>query len=178
MQITSKVIRLDLNYASENSHLYQKQSCYIAPYRTELAEHFARRLLAYLLLIERSPQWAKTEGLGKTPDLYVTDASDHIQLWCNVDVLSEKQMQRASHQADLVLLFLDDTEQKHIKSQYKHFFNNVQFHLISHQQLLDFCDMLKGHMQLNVWRQDNQLLITDGEQSLEFSLTPPLELRH
>ena len=46
MQVVSKVIRLDLNYASEVSHVYQKRTCYIAPYKTELAEHFARRLLA------------------------------------------------------------------------------------------------------------------------------------
>ena len=103
MQVVSKVIRLDLNYASEVSHLYQKRTCYIAPYKTELAEHFARRLLAYLSFFEFSPQLSKTEGAGKTPDLYVSDATDHIKLWCNVDLLSEKHMQRASHQADQVV---------------------------------------------------------------------------
>ncbi len=116
MQVVSKVIRLDLNYASEVSHLYQKRTCYIAPYKTELAEHFARRLLAYLSLFEFSPQLSKTEGAGKTPDLYVSDATDHIKLWCNVDLLSEKHMQRASHQADQVVLFLDETDQKKLKA--------------------------------------------------------------
>lgn len=180
MQVVSKVIRLDLNYASEVSHVYQKRTCYIAPYKTELAEHFARRLLAYLSFFESSPQLAKTEGAGKTPDLYVSDAADHIKLWCNVDLLSEKHMQRASHQADQVVLFLDETQKEKVKSQYKQHFRNVHFHTLSHQQLLDFCSMLKGHMQLDLWREDDKLLITDGEHTFELALAvpPKLEFRH
>ncbi|MDF3127222.1 YaeQ family protein [Rheinheimera sp. 1928-s] len=178
MQVISKVIRLDLNYASEASHFYQKRTCYIAPYKTELAEHFARRILAYLSYFESSPQLAKIESAGKTPDLYVSDAAEHIKLWCNVDLLSEKHMQRASHQADQVVLFLDETQQKKVKSQYKQHFSNVQFHALSHQQLLDFCCMLKGHMQLDLWREDDKLLITDGEQTFELALSSEPELRH
>lgn len=175
MQVVSKVIRLDLNYASEASHVYQKRTCYIAPYKTELAEHFARRLLAYLSLFESSPQLAKTEGAGKTPDLYVSDAAEHIKLWCNVDLLSEKHMQRASHQAEQVVLFLDETEQRKVKSQYKQHFRNVQFHTLTQQQVLDFCSMLKGHMQLDLWREEGSLLITDGEQTFELALAVPSE---
>lgn len=178
MQVMSKVIRLDLNYASEVSHVYQKRTCYIAPYKTELAEHFARRILAYLSLFEFSPQLATTESAGKSPDLYVSDATDHIKLWCNVDLLSEKHMQRASHQADQVLLFLDETEQKKIKSQYRQHFKNVQFHSLDHLQLLDFCSMLKGHMQLDLWREDDKLLITDGQHTFELALSTPQHLQH
>ena len=178
MQVVSKVIRLDLNYASEVSHVYQQRTCYIAPYKTELAEHFARRLLAYLSFFESSPQLAKIEGTGKTPDLYVSDATDHIKLWCNVDLLSEKHMQRASHQADQVVLFLDETQQKKAKNQYKQRFSNVQFHTLSHQQLLEFCNMLKGHMRLDLWREDDKLLITDGDQTFELTLEVPSELEY
>jgi uncharacterized protein YaeQ len=178
MQVVSKVIRLDLNYSSEISHVYQKRTCYIAPYKTELAEHFARRLLAYLSFFESTPQLAKTEGTGKTPDLYVSDVAEHIKLWCNVDLLSEKHMQRASHQADQVVLFLDETQQKKVKNQYKQHFRNVQFHTLSHQQQLDFCNMIKGHMQLDLWREDDTLLITDGEHSFELTFAVPSELRH
>lgn len=178
MQVVSKVIRLDLSYASELNHVYQKRTCYMAPYKTELAEHFARRLLAYLSFFESSPQLAKTESSGKTPDLYVSDAADHIKLWCNVDLLSEKHMQRASHQADHVVLFLDEADRKRIKNQYKQHFTNVQFHTLSHQQLLDFCSMLKCHMQLDLWCEEDRLLITDGEQTFDLALAIPLALKH
>jgi uncharacterized protein YaeQ len=178
MQVLSKVIRLDLSYASEVSHLYQKRTCYIAPYKTEHAEHFARRLLAYLSFFECSPQLAKTDSAGKTPDLFVSDDSDHIKLWCNVDLLSEKHMQRASHQADHVVLFLDETEQKKAKNQYRQRFSNVQFYSLSHQQLLDFCSMLKGHMHLDLWREEDKLLVTDGQHTFEMALLASPQLRH
>ncbi len=87
-------------------------------------------------------------------------------------------MQRASHQADQVVLFLDETEQKKIKSQYKQHFRNVQFHTLSHQQLRDFCSMFKGHMQLDLWREDDKLLITDGEQIFELALFLPAQFQH
>ncbi len=178
MQVVNKVIRLDLNYASEASHLYQRHTCYIAPYRTEQAEHFARRLLAYLCFFESSPQLAKSDNSGKTPDLFVSDATDHIKLWCNVDLLSEKHLQRASHQSDWVVLFLDEADQKKIKSHYKHHFGNVLFHSLSHQQLTDFCGMFKGHMQLDLWREDDKLLISDGKQSCEFPLRLAKDIKH
>jgi uncharacterized protein YaeQ len=178
MQLVSKVIRLDLNYASETSHRYQKHSCYIAPYQMEPAEHFARRLLAYLWLFEASPQLANAEGAGKTPDLYVSDNAAHLRLWCNVDLLSEKQMQRASHQADQVLLFLDETDQKKVKSQYRQHFSNLKFQCLTHQQQLDFCDMLKGHMKLDLWQEQEQLLISDGEHCIELMLSPVSHFSH
>lgn len=178
MQVTSKVIRLDLNYASEASHFYQKRTCYIAPYKTEPAEHFARRILAYLSFFESSPQLAKAESAGKNPDLFVSDNADHIKLWCNVDLLSEKHMQRASHQADQVILFLDETQQKKIKNQYKQHFKNVRFHSLSEQHQLEFCSMLKGHMHLDLWREDDKLLITDGEHTFELELFSAAQWQH
>ncbi|MDR7119840.1 YaeQ family protein [Rheinheimera soli] len=178
MQVMSKVIRLDLNYASEASHFYQKRTCYIAPYKTELAEHFARRILAYLSFFESSPELAKTESAGKSPDLFVSDNADHIKLWCNVDLLSEKHMQRASHQADQVILFLDEAQQKKIKSQYKQYFKNVRFHSLSHQHQQEFCAMLKGHMHLDLWREDDKLLITDGEHTFELELFSAAQWQH
>ncbi len=40
--------------------------------------------------------------------------------------------------------------------------------------------MLKGHMQLDLWRENDKLLITDGEQTFELALAvpPELEFRH
>jgi len=174
MQLASKVVRLDLNYSSAQRRLYKRATCYLSPFHDETAEHFARRILAYLALFEYSPQWAKQDSHGKTPDLFILDQYQQIKLWCAVDVLDEKLVQRASHQAEQVWLMLDGNDVKSGKNGYRQHFANLQYSLLDHDQLLAFCQMLKGHMQLNVWQDDDQLLIADGQYHLELTIRPLL----
>ncbi|MFC4654425.1 YaeQ family protein [Rheinheimera marina] len=174
MQLASKVIRLDLNYSSEQSHYYRKTTTYLAPFKEESAEHFARRILAYLSLFEHSPAIARQDGRGKSPDLYIEDQYSQLRLWCAVDVLDEKLMQRASHQAEQVLLLVDELDYRKSKGSYRRHFPNLICTLLTHESLLSFCEMLQGHMQLDVWRDGDQLLITDGQHSLELTFAPTL----
>jgi uncharacterized protein YaeQ len=171
MQLLSKVIRLDLQYSSQQSHLYQRQTCYLAPFIHEEAPHFAKRTLAYLSLFELHPQLAKQDPFGKQPDLCLRDHNQHFQLWCQVDLPNEKQLLRASHQADQVLLVPDSEEYRRAQLLIKGL-ANVRLFCLSAAQLTDFCSMLKGHMSLAVWRDDDQLIVTDGEHQLELQVAP------
>ena len=171
MQVLSKVIRLDLQYSSQQSHLYQRQTCYLAPFAHEEASHFAKRILAYLSLFELQPQLAKQDPFGKQPDLFLRDHNQHFQLWCQVDLPNEKQLLRASHQADHVLLLPDSGEVRRAQLMIKGL-PNVQLFCLSDEQLNEFCSMLKGHMQLAVWREDEQLVVTDGEHQLDIQVAP------
>lgn len=110
MQMLSKVIRLDLQYSCQQSHHYQRQTCYLAPFAHEAAEHLAKRLLGYLTLFELQPELSRYDHAGKKPDLYLQDHQQHFLLWCQVDVPNEKQLQRAAHQSEQVLLVSTDAE--------------------------------------------------------------------
>lgn len=171
MQVLSKVIRLDLQYSSQQSHLYQRQTCYLAPFAHEEASHFAKRILAYLSLFELQPQLAKQDPFGKQPDLFLRDHNQHFQLWCQVDLPNEKQLLRASHQSDQVLLVPDCDDYRRAQLLIKGLLN-VRLFCLSAEQLTEFCGMLKGHMQLAVWRDDNSLIVTDGQHQLEIQVAP------
>jgi uncharacterized protein YaeQ len=175
MQMASKVIRLDIDYSCDASHAYQQQRHYISPWFGETAEHFARRLLAYLSLYEQQPNFAKDESGGKAPDIYIEDPQHHLQLWCQVQLLPEKRLLRASHLADEILLVLDEAETD--KARHSTIANQRIFTLNS-AQLDEFSLMLKSHMKLSVWREDPQLSITDGEHLLQLNLTSLLEKPH
>ncbi|MBU2178672.1 MAG: YaeQ family protein [Gammaproteobacteria bacterium] len=166
MQVLSKVIRLDLQYSSQQSHLYQRQTCYLAPFYHEEALHFAKRILAYLSLFELQPELAKQDPLGKQPDLFLRDFDQHFRLWCQVDLPNDKQLLRASHQSDQVLLVPDSADFHRAQLMIKGL-SNVRLFELTSEQLNEFCSMLKGHMQLSIWREDNVLIITDGQQQLE-----------
>jgi len=175
MQVLSKVIRLDLQYSSQQSHLYQQQTCYLAPFAQEEAIHFAKRILAYLALFELHPQLAKQDPVGKQPDLFLRDVDQHFQLWCQVDLPNEKQLMRAAHQADLVLLIPDCHELHRAQMMIKGL-ANVRLFCLNDEQLTEFCNMFKGHMQLAVWRDDRQLMVTDGHNHLEMQVAPVTEI--
>ncbi|WP_306521251.1 YaeQ family protein [Rheinheimera sp.] len=171
MRMQSKVIRLDLSYNSEQSHQYLKETCYLAPFQDEDASHFAKRILTYLSLYELHPVLAKQQPSGRQPDLYLQDQQQHFLLWCQVDLPSEKQLQRASHQAEQVLLVTDSADQAKAKALIRGL-PNVVLSTLGAEQLEEFCKMLRGHMQLSVWREQDLLVITDGQQQLEMQVAP------
>lgn len=176
MQMVSKVIKLDLQYSCDASHAYQQQRHYVAPWRNESAEHFAKRLLAYLSLYELHPSFAKDDTDGKAPDLYILDNQQHVKLWCQFQLLPEKRLLRASHQADELLLVLDESETDKANHS-EHAFNQRIFTLTD-AQLIAFCLMLKSHMKLSVWRDDPLLSITDGEHLLQLNLSALIDNPH
>ncbi|WP_318966626.1 YaeQ family protein [Arsukibacterium sp.] len=168
MLMSAKVVKLELNYNCEIHKWFRQQTHYIAPFQQESAEHFARRLLAYLTLYELSPTLNQRPGIGKMPDLYLQDQQQHFTLWGVVDPLTDKSLRRALHQADQVVLFL--TEQQASKTSNLPADANADCYQFSSADLARLIVMLKPHMQLSVWREQDKLSLTDGTQVLDIAL--------
>ena len=71
MQMQLKVLKLELFYNSAAARMFQHDTRYLSPFPAESAEHFSRRLLAWLCLYELHPALAAQQAKG--PDLYVLD---------------------------------------------------------------------------------------------------------
>lgn len=168
MLMNAKVIKLDLNYSCAEHHHFAQQRHYLSPYPEEPAEHFARRVLAWLSLYEQKVEMAPQHRRGKDPDLYVQDEQQHFQLWASVDLLEEKYLRRACHLSEQVLLFLSPEEQQQF--QQGHYQRKASCCVVQPEQLLQLCDMFKPHMELSVWREEDSILLTDGDQHLELSV--------
>ncbi len=175
MQIVSKLITLDLDYSHPDSHAYQQQRYYVSPWQGESAQHFAKRLLMFLSLYEQHPGFAVTQSHGKTPDIFVKDTQQQVAIWCQLEPIAAKRLQRASHLAAQVLLVLD--EQEAAQCPVMTVANQRTF--VLHQSQLDaFCLMLKSHMRLSVFREDPLLQITDGQHVMQLNLTALLDKPH
>lgn len=168
MQMNSKVIKLDLSYSSEIHKLFRQQTHYIAPHQAESAEHFAKRLLAFLTLYELNPTLNQHPNTGKVPDLYLQDAQQHFTLWGAVDPLDDKSLRRALHQADQVVLFLSARQAS--KNNDLPFYRNTDCYQFSDDDLIALTLMLKPHMQLSVWREQDKISLTDGIEMLDIQL--------
>ncbi|MEE2000590.1 YaeQ family protein [Alkalimonas sp. MEB108] len=168
MLMNAKVIKLDLNYSCAEHHHFAQQRHYLAPYPEEPAEHFARRVLAWLHLYESKPVMAGLHRTGKDPDVFIQDEQQHFQLWASVELLEEKYLRRACHLADQVVLFLSPDEQRQLTSMpYSAKSSSCVF---QPEQLQQLCTMFQSHMELSVWREDDTILLTDGKQHLELTV--------
>ena len=167
MQMQIKVIKLELFYNSALTSLYLHDVRYLAPFAAETAEHFCRRLLSYCSLYELHP--ALSVQAQKGPDLFVRDQHQHYQLWCQVDPPSDKQLQKASHQSDQVILMLEPQDHQRFVSSHRRL-PNVQVCDVPDAAVSECMAMLKANMQLSVWREEQLLQITDGEHMLELAL--------
>jgi uncharacterized protein YaeQ len=165
MQVIPKVVRLDLQYNAEQTHLYCHETLYLGAYPHEDEDHFTRRLLMLLALYETHPTMAKTPTV-KGPDFYLLDQQHHYLLWCALDLPSDKQLSSASRRADKVLLFCNELEQKKAQGMIRGH-TNVEIILLTTSLINEFQQMIKPHMQIAVWRDQNNLTITDGELSLD-----------
>jgi len=166
MQMQIKVIKLELFYNSAVAGLYLHDVRYLAPFPAESAEHFSRRLLSYISVYELHPALAPQQQKG--PDLFVRDEHQHYQLWCQVDPPSDKQLQKASHQSDQVLLMLEPQEQLRFVSNHRRL-PNVQVCAVPDDAVTECMAMLKANMQLSVWRDEQLLQVTDGQHMLELA---------
>jgi uncharacterized protein YaeQ len=170
MQMQLKVLKLELFYNSAATRMFQHDKYYLSPFPAETAEHFSRRLLAWLCLYELQPALAVQQAKG--PDLYLLDQHQHYQLWCQVDAPNDKLLQKATHQSDQVLLMLDTQSLIRFLNNHRNQ-SNVQVCEIPDDTVAQCLSMLKAGMQWSVWRDEQQLQITDGEQMLELN-TPKL----
>ena len=166
MQLAMKVVRLELFYNHAASQRFLHEIRYLSPFFAEEVEHFCLRLLSLLSLYEYEPALAVSAGKG--PDLFVKDEHSHYRLWCQVALPNDKQLQRACHQSDQVLLMLSQADQQRYLQGHKQS-ANLHIYGVSADTLNDFSLMLKANMQLSVWRDEETLQITDGHQVLEFT---------
>lgn len=165
MQVMPKVVRLDLQYSAEQTHQYLKDTLYLGPFPHEDSEHFAKRLLILLALYETHPLMATT-STHKGPDFYLFDTNQHYQLWCELALPTEKQLMTACHRSSQVLLICDEPEYKKAQAMIRGQ-TNVEIIALASELVSEFQQMIKPHMHLAIWREQNSLSITDGSRALD-----------
>lgn len=165
MQVTPKVVRLDLQYNAEQTHQYLRETFYLGPYPHEDIDHFAKRLLTLVALYETHPVMATTAA-HKGPDFFLVDQHQHYLLWCELDLPSEKQLISACRRSEHVVLICDDQNVRKAESLIRGL-ANAEIISLSNDVVLQFQQMIKPHMHLAVWREQNSLTITDGAQALD-----------
>lgn len=170
MLMQSRLCRLALTYSNADHHCFIQQQFYLPPYREEDSAHFAKRLLMLAAIVEQHPAVVAEHSLHKCPDFKIQH-EQQWRLWAQVDTPDDRHLQRACHRSDCVLLCRDDETNKKHNMWFHHpkvvwaFFDSTLISSVEH--------WIKPTMQWAVWREGEQIQITDGQDFVEYNF--PLE---
>lgn len=170
MLMQNRLCRLALTYSNEDHHCFVQHQLFVPPYREEDSGHFAKRLLTAVALTEFQPSIAADHSIHKVPDVQI-GTPQHIRLWAQVDIPDQRHLQRAFHRSDFVLLCTKPDDLTRHQDLLHH--PKIVCALYSADLITQIEQWIKPAMQWSVWREGDQMQLTDGNQWLEFDF--PLE---
>lgn len=166
MLMQHRLCRLDINFSNVDAQKFEHYQMFVPPYREEQSDHFVKRLLTIVALAELQPHIYNEHALHKVPDLQLSN-NGLIQLWVQVDVPDEKHLRRACHRSDVVLLCTDYQQQHKLMD--AHHYRQVVTVVYPQDLLADMEQWLKPVMQWSVWRDGDNVQLTDGTELHQFA---------
>jgi uncharacterized protein YaeQ len=166
MLMQNRLCRLALTYSNADHHCFVQQQFSIPPYREEDSTHYAKRLLTLTALVEQHPAVVAEHTLHKSPDFQI-QFDPHYRLWAQVDIPDDRHLKRACHKSDCVLLCSEMAAFHKFKEIPHH--PKVVCALLDTTLLCQVEQWIKPSMHWSVWRDGDQLQLTDGQQVLEYS---------
>lgn len=171
MWMQNRLCKLTLQYNCPEQHLFERWQFAVPPYQNEEVTHYCRRLLSLLACCEYRPVVHPIHGIGKEPDLdYALDASHWV--WVMVDQPENKLINRAMHQASCLVLTLAEPQADRWYKQTK-VSPSVQVVAVKDSWVSTLTTMIKPSMNWSLWREQQQYMLTDGQQWLEFEFPTP-----
>jgi len=175
MAIKSTIFKADLQITDLDRHYYQDHSLIIARHPSENDERMMLRILAFALNAHEQMMFSKGLSTEDEPDIWQKNFSDEIQVWIDLGQPDEKRIRRACGRADKVLIYTysrrsADVWWEKMKSKLQRF-SNLSIFNVDDAFITALAEFSKRTMQLQFTIQDGVVLMSDGEQSLEITLT-------
>lgn len=171
MALGATIYRLELSVADMDRHYYGSHSLTLARHPSENDERLMLRVLAFILFASDELQFGKGVSTDDEPDLWQHNLTGEIEHWIDLGLPDEKRIRKACGRADRVSLIT------YGGSRARMWFERTRAELDRFNHLSIFsidpptCDALAGlanrSMSLDASIQDSQVLISNGEQSVE-----------
>ena len=171
MAIKSTIFKAELQITDMDRHYYADHQLTMARHPSENDERMMVRLLAFILNASDSLQFTKGLSTEDEPDLWQKSLSDEIELWIDLGQPDEKRIRKACGRARKVIICI--YQQRSGKEWWERHqnklarFENLTIVSIPDETVAALGRMAERSMRLQCTIQDNQLWLTDGEQSVE-----------
>ena len=175
MAIKSTIFKAELQITDMDRNYYNDHALTIARHPSENDERMMLRILTFALHASNSLSFTKGLSTEDEPDLWQKNYSDEIELWIDLGQPDENRIRRACGRADRVIIYTYNRNSAQtwwdkIKGKAQRF-DNLSIVSVDDAAMSKLAAFSQRTMQLQFNIQDGITLISDGERSLEVTLT-------
>jgi uncharacterized protein YaeQ len=168
MAIKSTIFKADIQITDMDRNYYQDHSLTLARHPSENDERMMLRLLTFALHASDSMGFTKGLSSENEPDLWQKSLSDEIEVWIDLGQPDEKRIRKACGRSREVFIYTYRsalTWWQQIQNRLSRF-DNLSVIVIPDAATQAMGKMAKRTMQLQYTIQDGEVLLSNGEQSV------------
>ena len=175
MALKSTIYKSEIQIANMDSNYYETHNRTLAQHPSETEERLLVRIIAFILNASETLSFAKGISTDDEPDLWQKNYSDEIELWIELGQPDEKRIKKACSRSKKVTIYCYSSNSANVwwqsnKSKLQRY-NNLS--VIRLDKLCDtpYENLIQRNVQLQATIQDSQLLLTNGQETLEIGQT-------
>jgi uncharacterized protein YaeQ len=171
MALGATIYRLELAIADMDRHYYGNHSLTLARHPSENDERLMLRVLAFILHASEEMQFGKGVSTEDEPDLWQHNLTGEIEHWIDLGLPDEKRIRKACGRASRVDLITyggsraDMWFAKHEAELQR--FEHLRICSVDPETCRALAAIANRSMSLDASIQDAQVLISDGQQSVQ-----------
>ncbi|MDH4161933.1 MAG: YaeQ family protein [Nitrospirota bacterium] len=176
MALKSTIFKADLSISDMTRNYYHDHSVTIARHPSENDERMMVRLLAFGLHADEALIFGNKIGNDDEPDLWQRDLTGAIDLWIDVGQPDEKLVRRACGRSRMVCIYPYSGHSAAVWwDQAKHSLEkirNLQVVSVPEEASRSLAKLAQRTMKLQFTIQDNQIWVSNGNETVHVELRP------
>jgi len=153
-----------------DTYYFAEHNLMLARHPSENEERMMIRLLAFALNAHEHMTFTKGLCADDEPDLWQKSLSDEIEVWIDLGQPDEKRIRKACGRAKQVMIYTYNyrsalTWWEQVQSKLARF-DNLKVIVLTDKTVSAMAAMAKRNMQLQYTIQDGEILLSDGEHSV------------
>ncbi|MCF6208533.1 MAG: YaeQ family protein [Ghiorsea sp.] len=170
MAIKSTIYKVDVQVSNMDTYYFEEHNLTLARHPSENEGRMMIRLLAFALNAHEYMDFTKGLCADDEPDLWQKSLSDEIEVWIDLGQPDEKRIRKACGRAKQVVIYTYNyrsalTWWEQVKSKLSRF-DNLKVIVLTDETVSAMAAMAKRNMQLQYTIQDGEILLSDGEHSV------------
>lgn len=173
MAINATINKVSLNIADTDRHYYHTHELTVAQHPSETDIRFMIKIAAFARHASEALCFSKGLCVDDEPELWQKDLNDTIELWIDFGQLDEKRIRKACAKAQQVIVYTYHKPKAEAWWQQIHTklgrYTNLQ---VAHINAPEIDRFISRNMDLQCTLQDNEMLLSDAEQSITIEFLP------
>ena len=176
MARSATILRFNIDISDVDANVYESVSLRVAQHPSESDAYCVCRVIAYCLHLGDGIDWSKS-GLcdADEPALKAESLTGDMQLWIDIGSPSAERLHKASKRVPRVVVYTHKRPEllvAKLVNQRIHRVDELELYSLDATVIERLAQQLERNNQWSLFRQDDQLLITLGDESFSSAVRP------